>query len=127
MVWLRDVLDPSKPLACETGHDVTIELYPEGLEDAHALIRVNLRLCPMPRPVGCLPTAKRLPTSKPAEAIQGTIQVSVLYGSDLPNREMIGKQDPYVIASIKHVIHPLNRMDGLASEQVSDAVAFAAV
>lgn len=48
----------------------------------------------------------------------GVMLVRVISGTGLPNRELIGKQDPYVRLAIKHRQHPLNRSDALGEPQV---------
>lgn len=137
MIWLRDTVDLGAPKP--SGEEFRWELCVDGTDASSCTVVAHVTyLVQTPRtPVKI---KERLSVPLPVQpACQGVLQVTVLDGwfasgllvvrcfpivvcispgNELPNRELIGKQDPYVVARLKLRQHPLNRIDGLGAPTV---------
>lgn len=118
MIWMRDILDhvrsaraPAEKRKNSTAlcsMDQVWDTYAPNTEDLHSRLQATVEFYPLE--VRLSPSRRDLASvSRPQKPlVAGSLLVRLLSGTGLRDRELVGKQDPYVIFMLKHHQHPLN-------------------
>jgi hypothetical protein len=128
MIWMRDILDHVRSVHARSekaqhssalfSMDQVWDTYTPSTEELHSQLHALVEFYPLE--VRVSPSHRGLTSvSRPAKQhVAGTFLVRLLSGSNLRDRELVGKQDPYVIFMLKHHQHPLNVAQSGSGPQV---------